>query len=102
MAETSITLTRRQLYERVWAVPLRRLCKEFGLSDRGLAKICARHKIPVPARGAWAKKVHGKPARQPPLPSGPSGSDEERRDYHDLAVSSSRLRLQGASAARST
>ena len=45
MAETSITLTRRELYERVWAVPLHRLCKEFGLSDRGLAKICARHKI---------------------------------------------------------
>jgi hypothetical protein len=76
VAETSITLTRRELYERVWAVPLRRLCKEFGLSDRGLAKICARHKIPVPARGAWAKKAHGKPARQPPLPPGPSGSDD--------------------------
>ena len=76
MAETSITLTRRELYERVWAVPLHRLCKEFGLSDRGLAKICARHKIPVPARGVWAKKAHGKPARQPPLPPGPSGSDD--------------------------
>ena len=76
MAETSITLTRRELYERVWAVPLHRLCKEFGLSDRGLANICARHKIPVPARGAWAKKAHGKPAPQPPLPPGPSGSDD--------------------------
>ena len=76
MAKTSITLTRRELYERVWAVPLHRLCKEFGLSDRGLAKICARHKIPVPARGVWAKKAHGKPARQPPLPPGPSGSDD--------------------------
>jgi hypothetical protein len=76
VAETSITLTRRELYERAWAVPLHRLCKEFGLSDRGLAKICARHKIPVPARGVWAKKAHGKPARQPPLPPGPSGSDD--------------------------
>jgi len=76
VVETSITLTRRELYERVWAVPLHRLCKEFGLSDRGLAKICARHKIPVPARGVWGKKAHGKPARQPPLPPGPSGSDD--------------------------
>jgi len=76
VVETSITLTRRELYERVWAVPLHRLCKEFGLSDPGLAKICARHKIPVPARGVWGKKAHGKPARQPPLPPGPSGSDD--------------------------
>jgi hypothetical protein len=28
-----ITLTREQLYERVWQTPSLHLCKEFGLSD---------------------------------------------------------------------
>jgi hypothetical protein len=66
VAETSITLTRGELYARIWAVPMRRLCKEFGLSDRGLARICARHNIPMPPRGVWANKAHAKHARQPP------------------------------------
>jgi hypothetical protein len=33
--------------------------KEYGLSDRGLAKLCTRHEIPVPPRGYWAKIAHG-------------------------------------------
>lgn len=28
------------------------LAQEFGISDRGLAKVCSRHRIPVPPRGA--------------------------------------------------
>jgi hypothetical protein len=28
----------RELYEQVWAVPMARLAKEYGLSDSGLAK----------------------------------------------------------------
>lgn len=31
------------------------LAIEFGISDRGLAKVCGRHRIPVPPRGYWAK-----------------------------------------------
>ena len=77
MSETSITLTRSELYKRVWAVPMRQLCEEFGLSDDGLAKICERHNIPAPPRGVWAKKAHDKHARQPPLPTRPSGWDDE-------------------------
>ena len=40
----------------------------YGLSDRGLAKLCERHEIPVPPRGYWAKKAHGHRVKQPPLP----------------------------------
>lgn len=63
-----ISLTREQLYERVWAEPIDRLCKEFGLSNVGLRKVCIRHDIPVPPRGYWARRQHGQRVHQPPLP----------------------------------
>ena len=48
MSQTRIRLTRAELYEKVWATPMRTLAKEFGMSDVGLAKVCRRHDIPVP------------------------------------------------------
>jgi hypothetical protein len=36
------TVTREQLYERLWQTPTVHLCKEFGLSDVGLAKLLAK------------------------------------------------------------
>ena len=33
------TITREELYEQVWARPVRRLAGEYGLSDVGFAKI---------------------------------------------------------------
>ena len=64
----TVTLTRRQLYDMVWATPMVRLAKTLHLSDVGLAKTCRKHRIPYPPRGYWEKKWHGKPVRQPPLP----------------------------------
>lgn len=63
-----ITIGRQELYERVWATPMRTLAAEFGVSDVGLAKACERHRIPCPPRGYWAKKQHGKPTRRLSLP----------------------------------
>jgi hypothetical protein len=40
-------LTREELYERVWKELMTKLAKEFGLSDRGLAKICERNGISI-------------------------------------------------------
>ena len=47
-------LTREELYAQVWAEPMTKLAQRYGLSDRGLAKICTRTGIPVPGRGYWA------------------------------------------------
>ena len=55
-----LTLTRQQLHDRVWTTPTDKLAGELGLSGRGLGKLCARHDIPVPPRGYWAKKAAGK------------------------------------------
>jgi hypothetical protein len=38
MEDGSKKVSRRELYEQVWAVPMARLAKEYGLSDSGLAK----------------------------------------------------------------
>jgi len=39
-SKTTIQLTRRDLYERVWAEPVDSLAETWGLSGRGLAKAC--------------------------------------------------------------
>lgn len=61
-------LTRADLYQHVWSEPMVHVAKRLGLSDRGLAKLCARYTIPVPPRGCWAKKQHGHRVHQTPLP----------------------------------
>jgi hypothetical protein len=62
------TVTREQLYERLWQTPTVHLCKEFGLSDVGLAKLCKRYKIPKPYLGYWARKAAGGKPKVTPLP----------------------------------
>ncbi len=43
--------TRQELYDLVWLDPISTLSTEFGISDRGLGKLCARNDIPVLPRG---------------------------------------------------
>jgi len=60
-------LTRQQMYDLVWSVPASKLSERFGLSGRGLAKLCERHGIPVPERGWWAKTAAGLSVEKTPL-----------------------------------
>ncbi len=71
----SVTLTRQELYDRVWAEPVDTLAKEYGLSNVGLGKACRRHDIPVPPRGYWARKAAGQKLRRPPLPPAKDGDE---------------------------
>jgi hypothetical protein len=69
-----ITLTREQLYKRVWEKLIDTLRKEFGISNVGLGKICRHRQILVPPRGYWAKKYAGhkmKPSPNLPKPTKP-------------------------------
>lgn len=63
-----VVITREELYERVWVTPMLQLAREFDLSDRGLAKVCARLEIPVPGRGYWRRKETGQKVEKRPLP----------------------------------
>lgn len=67
MEKDRIELTRRELYDNVWQTPVDVLARGWGLSDRGLAKICDRNGIPVPPRGYWARKKAGKGTVRTPL-----------------------------------
>ena len=61
-------VSRQALYDQVWATPMARLAKEYGISDVALAKICKKLKVPYPGRGYWRRKETGKAVKQPPLP----------------------------------
>ncbi len=63
-------ISRKELYEEVWAQPVTNLAKRYGLSDVGFAKICRKHDIPRPPRGYWARKQAGEKITRTPLPSG--------------------------------
>jgi predicted transcriptional regulator len=63
------TWDRRELYEKVWQFPLRKLAAEYGISDVGLAKVCRKLEIPLPGLGHWTKIACGHSIPRPPLPA---------------------------------
>ncbi|MRS01725.1 hypothetical protein EG832_00620 [bacterium] len=67
MDNETIFLKREELYKMVWSEPVSRLARRYGLSDRGLGKICKRLEIPVPGRGYWQMKKKGLKIPVPPL-----------------------------------
>ena len=77
MSGETITCKRSFLYEQVWAQPITTGAKSYGISTVGLAKICARLRVPPPGRGYWQRLKHGKVVRRPPLPSLRDGESEE-------------------------
>lgn len=70
------TLTRKELYDLVWAQPLSRLAKKYKISDNGLRKICKRMNIPIPPMGHWQKIQYGKRVIVTKLPTKYEGKDE--------------------------
>jgi hypothetical protein len=67
-SERTITLSRTELYHRVWTQPIVRVAEEFGISDVALAKLCRRRNVPRPPRGYWARIAAGYTPAPPPLP----------------------------------
>jgi len=61
-------VSREELYERVWSTPLRQLAPEYGMSDRGLGKVCTRLEIPLPGVGYWRKVELGHKVEKESLP----------------------------------
>jgi hypothetical protein len=81
MTAERIRLTCGELYERVWATPMRTLAQEFGMSDVGLAKVCRKNNIPVPPVGYWRRKETGYKVKRPALPPANEG-----REYLDIYI----------------
>jgi predicted transcriptional regulator of viral defense system len=51
---------REVLEKEVWAEPIRRLAKKYGVSDVAIHKHCKKMGIKLPGRGYWAKKASQK------------------------------------------
>lgn len=59
-----ITFTRNELFDLVWAKPIRLIAAELGVNAVRLAKTCDEHNIPRPMAGYWQKLEHGKPTER--------------------------------------
>lgn len=62
-------MTREELYNLVWQIPMTRLATQFGISNVALGKLCRRRNIPTPGRGYWARLAAGGKQARPPLPN---------------------------------
>lgn len=62
-----ITITRAELYERLWQTPIGELAKELGISTRRLTAICGQLKLTWPEQDYWTRKPS---AAIPPLATG--------------------------------
>lgn len=87
-SEKQVVLSRAELHQRVWGTPMRTLAKEFGLSDVGLAKICAKHQIPRPEQGQWVRVRLGQTPERTPLPE----MDDPQLDVVRIAPTPRQLR----------
>lgn len=59
---------RKKLYEEVWNEPMITVSKRYGISGRGLAKVCRRLGIPTPGNGYWTKVKAGIAVERKSLP----------------------------------
>ncbi|SHI99440.1 hypothetical protein SAMN02745165_01358 [Malonomonas rubra DSM 5091] len=58
-----IILSRKELHQLVWSMPMKDLAPDFGMTDSGLRKKCRKYDIPIPHQGYWLRKNKGKPAK---------------------------------------
>ncbi len=48
-----ITITRKELYDLIWAKPITRLSKQYGIPFHKIRSTCKKINIPVPDYGHW-------------------------------------------------
>jgi hypothetical protein len=74
MSESPKTITRDELYQKVWKTSFVKLAKELGYSYPELVGICADLEIPRPTGGYWYRLAQGGAVEQLPLPPAPQGT----------------------------
>lgn len=86
MADKITTIERKELYERVWNVPMTKLAKQYGISDVGLKKICKKLNVPTPPRGYWVRIQHGQRVQKTPLPKKEYGAPSSHEIIYDNEI----------------
>jgi hypothetical protein len=66
-------VSREELYELVWSVPMVKVAEKFKVSGSYMARVCSTLHVPRPERGYWAKLAVGKAPEKPPLPEAQPG-----------------------------
>jgi len=61
-------VSRAELYELVWSMPMTKAAKKYSVSGSYLARVCTTLRIPRPQRGYWAKLEVGRAPVRPALP----------------------------------
>lgn len=68
-----MSVTREKLYDEIWAEPITKVSKRYGVSDSYLVRILKSLNIPRPPRGYWAMVAAGIHPEKPPLPAAKLG-----------------------------
>ena len=74
-----VKLTREELYELVWSMPMTKASKQLGISDVMLGKLCRQRNVPRPSRGYWQAQSSEKKRHKfvkPALPNLPEPNDD--------------------------
>jgi hypothetical protein len=66
-------VSREQLYELVWSMPMTKVAEKFSVSGSYMARVCSVLRVSHPERGYWAKLNVGKAPARPALPEALSG-----------------------------
>lgn len=86
-------VSREQLYELVWSMPVTKVAEKFSVSGSYMARVCSVLRVPRPERGYWAKLSVGKAPARPELPEALPGDQLIWSQDGDLPLSP----LRGAS-----
>ena len=65
---SSQAITRQELYDMAWRMPMLRVAERFEVSSSYLARVFTELRIPRPAPGYWAQVEFGKSPAKPSLP----------------------------------
>ena len=61
-------VSREELYELVWSIPMTKVAEKFLVSGSYMARVCSVLNVPRPERGYWAKLEVGRAPARPVLP----------------------------------
>ncbi len=87
------TLTRKQLYDLVWSIPMTSISKQYSVTTCKLRTICRKFNIPLPENGYWQKLQYNKSVTIKELPTEFDGTDgiqikaSEGNDDNDKIIS---------------
>lgn len=72
-----ISVSRKELYEKIWMQSLTKTAKELDVSAAVLKAECVKHNIPTPSSAYWSKLAFGKEVSRDLLPDEDSDLDIE-------------------------